>query len=53
LTSHQGGHSPYYRESHHVFRAKVRAFVESELIPHMEEWIDSEEGYPLSLHKKA
>ena len=31
----------------------MRDFVEKELKPHAEEWIGSEEGYPLSLHAKA
>ena len=37
---YQGFHSPYYRESHISLRNKVRIFVENELIPNVDEWIE-------------
>lgn len=59
---YQGKYSPYYTPSHVAFRAKVRAFVEKEIKPHMEDWLEAGErahdqadykGYPLALHRKA
>jgi hypothetical protein len=50
---YQGFHSPYYTANHVAFRAKVRAFVESELKPHVDEWLDAGVGYPRELHEKA
>ncbi len=36
---YRAGHtSPYYNDSHRLFREKMRVFVERELIPHVEEW---------------
>ena len=61
-TRYQGKYSPYYTASHVAFRAKVRAFVEKELKPHMDDWLAAGEaarsqseyrGYPLELHRKA
>eukprot|EP01094_Clydonella_sp_ATCC50884_P006676 TRINITY_DN1588_c0_g1_i1.p1 TRINITY_DN1588_c0_g1~~TRINITY_DN1588_c0_g1_i1.p1 ORF type:complete len:461 (+),score=167.97 TRINITY_DN1588_c0_g1_i1:120-1385(+) len=48
---YQGSHSPYYNEAHVAFRSKVREFVERELKPHVDEWVES--GYPKELHRKA
>ena len=31
--------SPYYTQSHVEYRAKVRAFVEKEIMPHTHEWL--------------
>lgn len=39
---YQGYHSPYYNESHVAFREEVREWVESEIIPNIEDW--EEEG---------
>lgn len=36
---YQGAHSPYYDEGHVRFRAVMRAFVEGEILPHVDEWI--------------
>eukprot|EP00854_Cymbomonas_tetramitiformis_P029424 gene29424-36645_t len=48
----QGFSSPHFKETHLQFRAKVRAFVESELKPFLSEW--EEKGtYPPDIHKKA
>ena len=44
--------SPYYSESHVAFRAKVRAFVETEIMPHTHEW-DEKKSLPLELYKKT
>jgi hypothetical protein len=48
---YQGGYSPYYTENHKKFRAVVRAFVEKEIKPHVDEWIVT--GYPKDLHVKV
>jgi len=51
---YQGYHSPYYTESHIAFRAKCRAFVEQEILPNEEEWLESGKGYPYKeLHRKG
>lgn len=44
--------SPYYNESHFVFRKKVREFVDRELIPFSDKW-DEQRSYPSTLHKLA
>ena len=44
--------SPYYNKSHFEFRAKVRNFVDKELLPYVDKW-DEEKTYPISLHKLA
>eukprot|EP01113_Clastostelium_recurvatum_P047952 TRINITY_DN8630_c0_g1_i3.p1 TRINITY_DN8630_c0_g1~~TRINITY_DN8630_c0_g1_i3.p1 ORF type:complete len:443 (+),score=72.91 TRINITY_DN8630_c0_g1_i3:66-1331(+) len=51
-TWYQGLSSPYYKQTHVDFRAKVRDFVEKELMPHVHTW-DEEGTYPHDLHKKA
>ncbi len=33
-----GFQSPYYNDSHRAFRAKVREFVDRELIPNVDDW---------------
>ncbi|CAK9002867.1 Acyl-CoA dehydrogenase AFT10-1 (AF-toxin biosynthesis protein 10-1) [Durusdinium trenchii] len=48
---YQGGHSPYYTESHRAWRDKVRKFVEEELQPNTEKWIET--GYPKEIHERA
>ena len=35
---YQGKPSPYYKETHHLYRQKIRAFVEKEIIPYATEW---------------
>jgi len=44
--------SPFYHAKHHAFRAKMRAFVESELIPRVEEW-DTSGVFDKSVLRKA
>jgi len=44
--------SPYYKETHKQFRAKVRTFVEKEIMPFCHEW-DEAGTYPPELHEKA
>lgn len=44
--------SPYYKETHAVFRAKVRSFIETEVKPFIHEW-DESGVYPKELHEKA
>ena len=50
---YQGAASPYYTEAHVEFRQRVRAFVDTELAPHLEGWVASKDGYPRSLHERA
>lgn len=49
---YQGYKSPYYKETHHAFRAKLRAFVDKEVMPFVHEW-DEAGTYPPELHDKA
>lgn len=49
---YQGFKSPYYNESHYKFRAKVRDFVEKELMPYIHEW-DEKGEFPNELHEKS
>ena len=44
--------SPYYTKDHLKFAAKVRDFVNKELIPNSNKW-DQKKTYPIELHKKA
>lgn len=50
---YQGYPSSYYNSSHEAFRAKCRAFVDKEIRPHLEGWLQRREVYPLELHSKA
>jgi len=49
---YRGYESPYYNDSHREFRAKLRAFVDSELIPHVHDWDEAGE-YPRDLNERA
>ena len=49
---YQGGRSPYYGDSHRAFRARVRAFVDEELLPHVHEW-DEKGEHDEALREKA
>ena len=49
---YQGFPTNHYTEAHVAYRKKVRDFVESRLIPNIDTWIDSPNGYPQSLHKE-
>lgn len=44
--------SPHLTESHEAWRRTVRAFVDKEIAPFVNEW-DEAEGFPRELHKKA
>ena len=44
--------SPHLTESHEAWRKTVRAFVDKEIAPHVNEW-DETGGFPRELHKKA
>jgi alkylation response protein AidB-like acyl-CoA dehydrogenase len=48
---YQGYHSPHYGANHKKFRALVRKFVEEELRPNVDKWIET--GYPVELHRRA
>jgi len=50
---YQGFPSPYYGASHVAFRERCRSFIDAEIRPHLEGWLDRREGYPLALHAKA
>jgi len=50
---YQGYPTPFYNESHVAFRAACRTFIDAEIRPHLEGWIERREVYPLSLHAKA
>lgn len=50
---YQGFHSPYYNASHVELRANVRAFVDREIRPHLDDWIEKKQTYPQELHVKA
>ena len=49
---YQGWHSPYYKPSHHAFRAALRSFVDTELAPFVHEW-DEEKSLPRDVWKKC
>ncbi len=44
--------SPHLNDSHEAWRATVRAFVEREIMPHVNAW-DEEAAFPRALHNKA
>ncbi len=44
--------SPHLNDSHEAWRTSVRAFVEREIMPHVNDW-DEAGGFPRDLHKKA
>jgi alkylation response protein AidB-like acyl-CoA dehydrogenase len=48
----QGFFDERLRASHWELRAKCRKFVEEELIPNREQWLE-DGGYPMSIHEKA
>ncbi len=45
-------HGPHYTEDHHAWRAALRAFVDQEIIPHVDDWDEAGE-FPRDLYKKA
>lgn len=47
-----GLNSPYYKDTHREFRARVRAFVEKEILPYIDEWEEAGD-YPPELRQKA
>jgi alkylation response protein AidB-like acyl-CoA dehydrogenase len=51
-TWYRGMATPYYSASHAAVRNQVRAFVESELIPHIDEW-EAAGGIPRELFRRA
>ena len=50
--SNHSSPSPYYNSTHHSWRLKLRAFVESELMPNVNKW-DEAGDYPAELHRIA
>ena len=49
---YRGVPTPYYDASHVAYRAKVRDFVERELRPNVDDYIERGQ-YDMSLHKRA
>jgi len=49
---YQGFPTPYYNQTHIELRDRCRAFVETEIKPHIEGWIRNKQEYPLALHEK-
>jgi alkylation response protein AidB-like acyl-CoA dehydrogenase len=49
---YRGHNSPFYKETHHAWRAKMRAFCDNELMPFCKEW-DDEKKLPEELLKKC
>ena len=49
---YRGYHSPFYTQSHVAWRAKIRAFVEKEIMPHCHAW-DEAKKMPLEVYEKA
>ena len=50
---YRGNPTPYYQDKHVKWRAKVRAFVDTELLPNANRW-DEAIGFPVEeLRKKA
>ena len=49
--------TPFYHDTHRRFRARVRAFVEAEIMPHVDEWEEEcnrgNSELPLELLRKA
>jgi len=43
---------PFYTEDHHAWRATMRAFVDQEIMPHVDTWDEAGE-FPRALYKKA
>lgn len=50
---YQGCNTIYYKDSHHAWRAKVRAFVDTELAPFVANWEQTDKGLPKELYVKA
>ena len=48
---YQGFASPYYTDAHREYRARMRKFVDEEVIPNVEQWIKI--GYPMTLHSRC
>lgn len=44
--------SPHLNDSHDAWRRSVRAFVDREIMPHVNDW-DEDGGFPRTLHEKA
>ena len=49
---YQGWHSPYYKPSHHNFRAALRIFVDTHLAPFVHEW-DEAKTIPREVWKEC
>eukprot|EP01125_Pyxidicula_operculata_P002132 TRINITY_DN12071_c0_g1_i1.p1 TRINITY_DN12071_c0_g1~~TRINITY_DN12071_c0_g1_i1.p1 ORF type:complete len:415 (-),score=98.04 TRINITY_DN12071_c0_g1_i1:60-1304(-) len=49
---YQGFFSPYYHDGHKKIRAIARKFVEEELLPNVDDWVQKG-SYPLELHERS
>lgn len=45
-------HGPFYTADHHAWRASLRAFVDAEIMPNVDDW-DEAGAFPRDLYKKA
>ena len=50
---YNGYKSPFYEQKHLDWRAKVRAFMEENVIPNIDDWEQEGVGVPLELLQKA
>lgn len=48
---YQRNHSPYYKETHYKWRAKIRAFVDEHVMPYAHQW-DTAKSVPKDLYAK-
>ena len=44
--------SEYFNETHHQVRATARKFIETHVLPHIDDWEEAGE-FPRDLYKKA
>ena len=44
--------SPYYKETHYKFAARVQRFVDEEVLPTMDQWCEDPKGPPRELYLK-
>jgi acyl-CoA dehydrogenase len=43
--------SPYFTESHTSFQQRLREYLETEVVPHIDKWTESK-SYPYHMHKR-
>ncbi len=50
---YQGLPTGNFTQNHAKFRDTVRAFVDREILPYVDDWVANKQHYPLELHRKA